>query len=95
MPWLEPEQDLPSEPEPVPPALPRLLLLSEVAQWLRKSERTVHRLIAANEIPAVVFGGTRYVREQDILAVIDTQIAARLGSDHGRRGARRKVKISV
>lgn len=91
MPWAS---DHPRDDEAVvlpprdaaPPVLPGLMLISEVASYLRKTERTIRRWIAAGQVPAVRIGGATYIREADLLALIDAEITAALPASRARRG---------
>lgn len=77
------EDELPApgiDDAPLLDRLPGLLLVSEVAAYLRKSPRSVTRMIARGELPCTRFGGTPYIPEAALVARLDTQIIDRLGS---------------
>jgi len=52
-----------------------ILNIEEVAEFLRVSDRTVRRLLAANEIPAFKVGGTWRFRQEDLTAWIEERIS--------------------
>ena len=68
--------------------LPGLLRVSEVAAYLRKSRRSITRMIARGELPCIRFGGTLYIPEAALISQIDAQIMERLD------GKRRRSKAS-
>jgi excisionase family DNA binding protein len=68
-----------------PTPLPGLLFVSEVAVYLRKSERTIRRWIEAGHLPAVRLGPETYIREADLIGLIDVQVTASIGRRRVRR----------
>ncbi len=53
------------------PDLPELLPLAEVAERLHVSRRTVHRMLAAGELPAVRFRGSVRVAAVGLAAFVE------------------------
>jgi excisionase family DNA binding protein len=51
--------------------LPRLLIASEVAEAVRKSEKTVYKWAAAGTIPSINLHGNILFDQEDILAWIN------------------------
>jgi excisionase family DNA binding protein len=49
----------------------QLLTVSEVAQWLRLSERQIRRMIADGRIPVVRLGRAVRIREEVLRALIE------------------------
>lgn len=49
-----------------PSIVPILLTISEVAESLRLSKRTVELLLASNQIPSISIGRSRRVRKTDL-----------------------------
>jgi excisionase family DNA binding protein len=75
-----------------PTPLPGLRFVSEVAVYLRKSERIVRRWIEAGHLPAVRLGPETYIREADLRGLIDAQITAAIGRRQVRRpGAKASI----
>lgn len=81
---LDSSQDLPSwvyaKPEPMAHAATRqvsadnpadLLTRSEVARYLRVSDRTVSRLIRGGQLPAVRIGRAVRIRQSDLLEMLN------------------------
>lgn len=52
-----------------------ILNIEEVAEFLRVSDRTVRRLLAADELPAFKVGGAWRFRREDLTAWIEERIA--------------------
>lgn len=85
MTWLENEplaEDVHTETTSV--RLPDLLLISEVAAYLRRSERTIRRLIGKGAIPSATLGGTTYIPAAALIAYIDTEIQRAIDGKHTR-----------
>jgi excisionase family DNA binding protein len=61
----------------VPRRTDRLLTVDEVAATLKLSRRSVWRLRAAGELPAVQFGGSTRFRLSDVEIIIDARIEVR------------------
>lgn len=53
-----------------------LLTLAEVAERLRVSRPTVHRLAASGRLPVVRFGRAVRVRPEDLAAMLAASVAA-------------------
>lgn len=49
-----------------------LMRISEVAQYIRSSDKTVRRLIAAGQLRSVKVRGLRLIRQSDLLALLQT-----------------------
>jgi excisionase family DNA binding protein len=67
--------------------LPRLIPLADVATYFGKSERTLRRWISDGHLPAVKIGPAIYVRECDLIALLDRQLMARIGRTGSRCAA--------
>jgi excisionase family DNA binding protein len=64
-----------------------ILNIEEVADLLRISDRTVRRLLAANELPGFKVGGTWRFRREDINAWIRTRVVEGQGNVGRRENA--------
>lgn len=49
-----------------------LMRISEVAQYIRSSDKTVRRLITAGQLRSVKVRGLRLIRQSDLLALLQT-----------------------
>jgi len=58
------------------------ITLEEAAEMLRKSVKTVRRLINQGHIPSFKIGGTRHVLASEVLKYIQRQIAKGKGLSH-------------
>ena len=56
-----------------PSALPRMLVPTEVADWLRISPSMAYRMMKRGDIPAVPVGSYLRVSEEDLLAWMKSQ----------------------
>jgi excisionase family DNA binding protein len=52
-------------------ALPRLLTIKEAAEHLRVCTKTVYRMIKSGQLPAVIAGRQKRIRERDLRAYLD------------------------
>ena len=59
----------------------RMLTIKEVARFLSVNERTIYRLIKANQIPGIKIGGQWRFSERSIYAWIDGKLLPPLDGD--------------
>ena len=68
-----------AEPQAPADATDDLLTRTEVARYLRVSDRTVSRLIRAGQLPAVRIGRAVRIRHADLLEMLDVKPSISVG----------------